>query len=268
MQIRRRHAAAMLGALAVALAIYALSLPRELAAPAHPSSLDEPPASGSALEEGASPVVTDVPIDRDRVEPAAQEGQQPATDDVPVPKTFKEQLKAVVLSMQDHGGVSKDRLYRTLDNVDDVARNPAFNPDGKVLTAEQRIELAALVKEQNDASDAAGTVYGEASFQATLRALQMDQVVRIEPGRTAAENLKRINDAKELLSQRFGKELVDWRCTQSFRTASGGSDGESWIALTYYTAHQDPAAFEAAAAVMRVGAEKAPRYRRFFANLP
>jgi hypothetical protein len=268
MQLRQRLTAATIVAAALVLAIYALSWPFERNAPPLPSLPDQPPASGAVLEEGSLLVAKEVPVAPDPAERVALEGQQPATGDVPVPKTFKEQLKAVVLSMQNHGGVSKDRLYRTLDNVDDVARNLAFNPDGKMLTAEQRIELAALVKEQNDASDAAGAVYGEASFQATLRALQMDQVVRIEPGRTAAENFRRINEAKDLLSQRFGKELVDWRCTQSFRTESGGSDGESWIALTYYTLHQSPAAFEAAAAVMKVGAERAPRYRRFFANLP
>lgn len=213
------------------------------------------------------PVATQAPVEREPAE-HADGGEGPTTpEDVPVPTTFKEQLKAVILSMRNHGGVPKDRLYRTLDNVDDVAKNPAFNPNGKVLAVEQRIELAALVKEQNDASDDTGDVYGEASFQATLRAFQMDQVVRIEAGRTAAENFGKVNEAKELLSQRFGKELKDWRCTQSFRTASGDSSAKSWIALTYYTLHQSPAAFEAAEAVMRVGAEKGPRYRRFFANL-
>jgi hypothetical protein len=154
-------------------------------------------------------LVTHAPVERESAE-KVNEGERPTTpEDVPVPTTFKEQLKAVILSMRNHGGVPKERLYRTLDNVDDVAKNPAFNPNGKVLTVEQRIELAALVKELNDASDDAGDVYGEASFQATLRAFQMDQVVRIEAGRTAAENFEKVNEAKELLSQRFGKELKD-----------------------------------------------------------
>ena len=266
MQLRPRVAVATLVATAAVLTILASWQSSEPEVPPLPNSPELPPTPEP--EQDSVPVVTQAPVERESAEQANDEGGRPTTpEDVPVPTTFKEQLKAVILSMRNHGGVPKERLYRTLDSVDDVAKNPAFNPNGKVLTVEQRIELAALVKELNDAFDDAGDVYGEASFQATLRAFQMDQVVRIEAGRTAAENFRKVNEAKELLSQRFGKELKDWRCTQSFRTASGDSSAKSWIALTYYTVHQSPAAFEAAEAVMRVGAEKGPRYRRFFANL-
>ena len=84
--------------------------------------------------------------------------------------------------------VPKESVYRTLDRVDDVSRNPAFNPDGKTLTLEQRVRLAKLVDEQNNQFQNAGDVHRDEHVDASLSALKSNQYVCIEMGATAAEN--------------------------------------------------------------------------------
>jgi len=172
-------------------------------------------------------------------------------------------VKEIILQMRNPG-VPEANVYRTLDKVDDISKDPSFNPQGKTLTFAQRENLAELVRQQNDAFQNAGDVQRETHIDASLNALQSTQYVYIEMATTAAENQERVSKAKESLALRFGKERKDWRCNQSFRSSS---EGDSWIVLVWYTAFQHPEPFEAADGLVKTLLSKDQRYREFFANM-
>ena len=237
-----------------------------------PSTPGAPPeASSSEFSEtqdgmGQQALVPDV--DRTPAPPASIDRGTNREESVgdrasPLAPSLQRQVEEIILQMRNPV-VPKESVYRTLDRVDDVSRNPAFNPDGKTLTLEQRVRLAKLVDEQNNQFQNAGDVHRDEHVDASLSALKSNQYVCIEMGATAAENQQRVSKAKESLSLRFGKERRDWRCNQSFRSSS---DGESWIVLVWYTAFQHPGPFESADALVKTLLQKDKNYRRFFANL-
>ena len=237
-----------------------------------PSTPGAPPeASSSEFSETQDGMGQQAPVpefDRTPAQPASIDRgtnrEEPVGDGAsPLAPSLQRQVEEIILQMRNPV-VPKESVYRTLDRVDDVSRNPAFNPDGKTLTLEQRVRLAKLVDEQNNQFQNAGDVHRDEHVDASLSALKSNQYVCIEMGATAAENQQRVSKAKESLSLRFGKERRDWRCNQSFRSSS---DGESWIVLVWYTAFQHPGPFESADALVKTLLQKDKNYRRFFANL-
>lgn len=132
------------------------------------------------------------------------------------------------------------------------------------MTFAQRESLAELVNQQNDQFQNAGDVQRETHIDASLNALKSNQYVYIEMGTTAAENQKRVSKAKDSLALRFGKDLKDWRCNQSFRSSS---EGDSWIVLVWYAAFQNPEPFDAADGLVKTLLNTDKSYREFFASM-
>ena len=238
-----------------------------------PSASPEAPpeASSSEFSDAQNSKAQQAPVpkfERTPAQPASTDRgatqEEPVGDGAsPLAPSLQRQVEEIILQMRNPL-VPEESVYRTLDRVDDVSKNPAFNPDGKTLTIEQRVHLAKLVDEQNNQFQNAGDVQREAHVDASLSALRSNQFVYIEMGANVAENREKVSKAKESLSLRFGKELRDWRCNESFRSST---DGESWIVLVWYAAFQHPGPFGTADALVETLLEKDENYRRFFANL-
>ncbi|MDA7494461.1 hypothetical protein N8467_00175 [bacterium] len=204
-----------------------------------------------------------VPAGPEPIDLGAKQEDPSSAGSSPLPLTVQQQVEEIILQMRNPGVPEKD-VYRTLDQVDEVSKNPSFNPQGKTLTFAQRESLAELVNQQNDQFQNAGDVQRETHIDASLNALKSNQYVYIEMGTTAAENQKRVSKAKDSLTLRFGKELKDWRCNQSFRSSS---EGDSWIVLVWYTAFQNPEPFDAADGLVKTLLNKDKSYREFFASM-
>ena len=159
--------------------------------------------------------VTQVPVQELERTPAESDSsdagskQWDSSSSSPLAPSLQQQVEEIILQLRNPK-VPKEGVYRVLDKVDDVSRNPAFNPDGKALTAEQRVSLSELVNEQNTQFQNSGDVQIEAHVAASLIALKSNQYVYIEMGANTAEHNQNISKAKESLSLRLGKIRRDW----------------------------------------------------------
>lgn len=230
-------------------------------APPDARSGDSPRTPGSKVTQALAPELERTLAVSDSSDVGSK--QEDSSSSSALAPSLQQQVEEIILQLRNPK-VPKEGVYRVLDKVDDVSRNPAFNPDGKTLTAEQRVNLSELVNEQNTQFQNSGDVQIEAHVTASLSALKSNQYVYIEMGTNTAEHKRNISKAKESLSLRLGKERRDWRYNESFRSST---EGDSWTVLVWYTALQHPGPFETADAMVSTYLQKDKNYKRFFANI-